>query len=100
MRQDLVKFVDWDAIHRGSKLITAGERLWMTKYVSGFCGTASQMFYRDAKKKTETQKQFDNDHSRWKNDLCPLCHLEHENTKHVLCCTNRKMVLTIAKISL
>lgn len=91
LTNNIFKFVYWDAIHKGSKLVTAGGILWITKFVSGFCGTASQMFYRDAKKKSETQTDFDNDHSRWKSDIYPLCHLERENTKHVLCCTHRKM---------
>ena len=36
LTNDIFKFVDWDAIHRGSKLVTAGERLWIAKFVSGF----------------------------------------------------------------
>ena len=84
-------FVDWDAIHRGSKLVTTGERLWMTKFVGGFCGTASQMFYRDIKKKSKSQEDFDRDYSGWKSDICPLCRVARENTKHVLICSHRKL---------
>ena len=45
-----VSQVDWNAIHGGSKLLPIGDRLWMTKYVSGFCPTARQMFFRDQKR--------------------------------------------------
>lgn len=83
-------FVDWDAIHRGAQLVTAGEKLWMSKFVSGFCGTASQMCFRDTKKSTESQSEFDQDFKRWKSNMCPLCKIVRENTKHVITCSYRK----------
>ena len=86
-----VSQVDWNAIHGGSKLLPIGDRLWMTKYVSGFCPTARQMFFRDQKRKSETQEQFDQDFNRWKSPICPLCKLEEETSEHILQCTNRKM---------
>ena len=35
-----VRAIDWDAIAGASKMQTSGERLWLTKFVSGFAPTA------------------------------------------------------------
>lgn len=102
-----VTYIDWDAIGMAGKSLTAYEKLWVTKFTSGFCGTASQMHYRyNSKKKKEERKQkealeqIDNDsdissmdpiqledkHAQWDSNLCPLCGNSKENTKHVVVC--------------
>ena len=86
-----VKVIDWDALDGASKMQTAGERLWLTKFVSGFAATAIQMKYRHQKKKGETQEIFDNDFRRWKEDLCPICKQERETKIHVLTCTSKRV---------
>ena len=85
-----VKHIDWDAIKGSAKLLPAGDKLWISKFVSGFCGTAAQMYVRDRKKKSETQEQYDLDHSKWKSDQCPICKCERENTAHVMQCMHKK----------
>lgn len=85
-----VQHVDWNAIKGGAKLPPAGDKLWISKFVSGFCGTASQMFLRDRKKKSEKQDEYDLDHRKWKSDKCPLCKEVRENTAHVLQCMGGK----------
>ena len=59
-----VRTIDWDAIAGASKMQTSGEKLWLTKFVSGFAPTAVQMTYRHQKKKSESQSEFDNDFRR------------------------------------
>ena len=49
------------------------------------------MTYRHQQKKSETDKQYQNDFRRWKSDLCPICKNERENQHHVMCCGLRRM---------
>ena len=74
-------------------MLTVGEKLWIAKFTSGFCATASQMRYREIgkttrKKHKKTIEDEVNNIAPWNDDLCPLCKLTRENTKHVLCCTD------------
>lgn len=48
------------------------------------------MFQRDRKKKDEAQDVYDNDHKKWKSDMCPLCKAEREDSAHVLQCTHKR----------
>ena len=75
-----------------SKYQTSGDRLWISKFVSGFSATAVQMKYRDQKKKGEKQRGFDQDFKRWKCDLCPICRLAQETQFHVIGCTAKRAV--------
>ena len=70
---------------------STGDRLWLSKFVSGFVATAVQMTFRDQKKKKESQEEFGNDHRRWKSDLCPLCLKTKETIQHVLQCDCKQM---------
>ena len=94
-RQEIAKqtvpLVNWISMEGASKMQTAGEKLWLTKFVSGFAAFATQMTYRHQKKKSESQKEFDEDNSRWKCDLCPVCKLERETRFYVLTCTSKRM---------
>ena len=93
-RQDISKeavaHVDWTMMGGASKSQTAGDRLWLAKFVSGFAATAVQMTYRDQKKTDEKQDDFDQDFRRWKSDLCPLCKLHRETQFHVLDCESTR----------
>jgi len=91
--EDAFDLVDWHAIAQASKMLTIGEKLWIAKFTSGFCATASQMRYREIGKTTKKkhkktiEDEVDNI-APWNDDLCPLCKLTRANTKHVLCCTD------------
>ena len=74
----------------GAKLLPAGDKLRISKFVSGFCATASQMCYSDAKKKDENQEDYDKDYTKRKNDRCPMCKTERETSAHVLHCTHKR----------
>ena len=90
LSRDAVRHIDWDAIKGGAKLLPAGDKLWMSKFVSGFCATASQMTLRDREKKSESQLQYDMDYLKWKNNAWPLCKEDRENTEHVLQCPHKR----------
>ena len=49
-------------------------QLWLTKYVSGFCATATKMHER----------------GKWESPLCPLCSRCNENTKHIIICQDTR----------
>ena len=65
--------VDWNSVEKATTSLTASRRLWLTKFASGFCGVASKM----------------KSCGYWDDDVCPLCGLTVENTKHVLQCTHQ-----------
>ena len=90
LSRQAVQHIDWNAIKGGAKLLPAGDKLWMSKFASGFCATASQMCFRDVKKKDENQDEYDKDYTKWKSDRCPLCKTERENSAHVLQCTYKR----------
>ena len=92
MTMQAIPHVDRNAIKGGTKLLPAGDKLWISKFVSGFCATASQMCLRDVKKKDEKQEDYDTDYTKWKNDQCPLCKIERENSAQVLHCTHKRAV--------
>ena len=46
MPSDGINFIDWKAIGAAGKNLTVYERLWVAKFTSGFCGTASQLHFR------------------------------------------------------
>ena len=102
-----VTFIDWNAIGAAGKNLTAYEKLWVTKFSSGFCGTATHMHFRYISKQRQKEKdelakldengnsngnniELNESLSQWTNDLCPLCAAERENTKHVLKCTHHE----------
>ena len=91
LTRQMVPMIDWDAMEGASKMQTSGERLWLAKFVSGFIATAIQMSYRDQKRKTETQEEFENDYRRWKCDKCPVCKKERETQYHILVCTSKRI---------
>ena len=52
------EYIDWESSGRAIRAMSSHERVWVTKFASGFCGTANAM-------------------SRWKEggwetDRCPL----------------------------
>ena len=64
--------VDWDSVEKATTSLTNSRRIWLTKFASGFCGVATKMKAC----------------GYWDNDICPLCNLTTENTKHVLQCSH------------
>ena len=86
-----IPLVTWKSIEGASKMQSAGDRLWLTKFVSGFAAFATQIKYRHQRRKSESQKEYDEDNSRWKSDLCPICKFERETKFHVLTCTSKRM---------
>ena len=72
--KDAFLSIDWNSIEHATKMLTLSRRIWLTKFVSGFCPTASKMFER----------------KQWDSPLCPICNVTLENTKHVItCCDHR-----------
>ena len=113
MSSDGINFIDWKAIGAAGKKMTAYERLWIAKFTTGFCGTASQLHFRYVSKKKKEEKdkletryetsrdrnddesknkciEMDDQLSKWNTNLCPLCFLAKENTKHVIQCTHKE----------
>ena len=71
--EDTYNWVDWESSGRAIQGMRPAERVWVTKFASGFCGTASMM-------------------SRWKSggwesDRCPLCGTSRETVDHLLWCS-------------
>ena len=87
---EAVSHIDWTMMGGASKYQSSGDRLWLSKFVSGFVAMAVQMKYRDQKKKSESQETCDNDYTRWKCDLCPICKSERENQYHVIICPSKR----------
>ena len=96
--------VDWDSIDSASRSMTVGDSLWVTKFVSGFSATATHMHFREIARaakvkrdrKEEEPKPLEECMDRlglcqWKDNLCPLCRTERENTKHVLQCADNRI---------
>lgn len=110
-----INYIDWNAIGAAGKSLTASERLWVAKFTSGFCGTASQLHFRYLGKVQQNEKKMKEDKqsseetkspddgiekciqleeklSQWTTDLCPLCSDTRENTKHVVQCHHTSAV--------
>ena len=65
--------VDWAMSGRAIRSMSCNDRTWVTKFASGFCGTASMM---------SKWKE-----GGWESSLCPRCGLCDETTEHILWCT-------------
>jgi len=68
--------VDWDSSGRAIRQMSPPDMSWVTKFASGFCGTAHMM-------------------ARWKNggwetNKCPRCGSCVENTEHLLWCSHAR----------
>ena len=59
-----VSHIDWNMMGGASKYQSSGDRLWLAKFISGFTAAVIQMTYRDQKRKSESQKDFDQDYRR------------------------------------
>ena len=68
-------YIDWNAIEKATKMLTLNRRIWLTKFVSGFCATASKMHTRKI----------------WDSSLCPICNKDIENIKHIIICTDDRV---------
>ena len=66
--------VDWQANGKALKSMSFGERIWATKFVSGFNGCAKMMVRC----------------KQWESDICPQCGSCIESNWHVLWCTDSK----------
>ena len=84
------KLIDWPSMGAASKYQTSGDRLWLSKFDSGFAATAIQLTYRHRKPKKVSQEEYDNDFRKWKDDRCPIYKLERETQRHILSCTSRR----------
>ena len=56
-------------------MLTLNHRIWLTKFVSGFCATASKMHARKI----------------WDSSMCPICNNAPENTKHLIICADHRV---------
>ena len=65
--------VDWEMSGRAIRSMSCHDRTWVTKFASGFCGTAPIM---------SKWKE-----GGWESSLCPRCGMCNENTEHILWCT-------------
>ena len=63
--------IDWDVIKLARNALPFDRKIWMTKHVSGFCGTGEKMKLWQFRK----------------DDVCPLC-TNKETTYHVLKCSS------------
>ena len=76
--------IDWEANGRAMKTLKFSERIWVTKHVSGFCGSAKMM---------ERCK-------KWESALCPRCGDVIEDNWHIMWCkeisavSNRQQLTT------
>jgi len=66
--------IDWVAIQQASKTLSMKRQIWLTKFTSGFCATASVMKNRKA----------------WDTNLCPICQQSKENTDHLIQCQDER----------
>jgi hypothetical protein len=67
--------IDWQANHTAIKTLIVSRRHWVTKHVSGHCGTGKMMV-------------------RWKqreSDACPRCN-EPEDASHIWLCKNPELI--------
>ena len=62
--------IDWSSIEKSSTTLSLHRQIWLTKFVSGLCATATKMHER----------------TQWESPLCPLCSKCNENTKHTINC--------------
>ena len=62
--------VNWDAIEGAMARCTPSTAKWVTKYSSGFIGTAKTLARRDY----------------WLDKTCPMCQCTTEDNMHVICC--------------
>lgn len=63
--------IDWSATGSAMRSLPLGKRRWISKHVSGFCGTGKMML-------------------KWKKreaDHCPRCNASHEDHIHICKCT-------------
>ena len=67
--------IHWDAVEKATNSLTNTRRIWLAKFVSGFCGVAKKMHQRKA----------------WDSPMCPLCHIEEETTTHVITCNDGRV---------
>ena len=68
-------YIDWDTIESATKLLTLNRRIWLTQFVSGFGASASKMYARKT----------------WGSQICPICNLIPENTKHFISSTDHRV---------
>jgi len=66
--------IDWVAIQQASKTLPMKKQIWLTKFASGFCATASVMKKRKS----------------WDTNLCPICQQCKENTDHLIQCQDER----------
>ena len=66
--------IDWVAIQQASKTLPMKKQIWLTKFTSGFCATASVMKKRKS----------------WDTNLCPICQQCKENTDHLIQCQDER----------
>ena len=67
--------VDWDSNGKALNSMTFGERIWVTKFVSGFNGCVKMMLRC----------------KQWESDTCPRCGDCIENNWHVLWCAETQV---------
>ena len=66
---DQINNIDWDVVRHASTKLPFNRKVWMTKQVSGFCGTGVKI------------KLWDFTGA----DICPLCHKPETNIHAVKC---------------
>ena len=74
--------IDWEANGRAMKTLKFSERIWVTKHVSGFCGSAKMM---------ERCK-------KWESALCPRCGDVIEDNWHIMWCKEISAVVNMHTI--
>ena len=79
--EDSFKSIDWIAIEKAAESMSTRRRIWLTKFVSGFCATGSVMKKRKL----------------WDDELCPLCGCCKETTDHIIQCTDERSRLQYQK---
>ena len=64
------KDIDWELFARSRMLLSKSRQIWMSKWLSGFCGVGRRLFLQ----------------SYQSHSNCPRCNLTNEDTSHVIQC--------------
>ena len=62
--------IDWELFARSRMLLSKSRQIWMSKWLSGFCGVGRRLFLQ----------------SYQSHSNCPRCNLTNEDTSHVIQC--------------
>ena len=74
MNSRTVNLINWNAIEKASKKISANDSIWFTKFVSKFSATGKNMMRWN----------------KWNHSKYPRCGVDNEDTYHMIMCTDEE----------